>query len=67
MSNHCVVCGARLRRSTAGTCDPVCTRARNNGRSRYAQLTAEAKAIPYPEKRNDARDMDEPFHNIGGQ
>ena len=67
MSNHCVVCGARLRMSTADICDSVCTRARNNGRSRYAQLTAEAKALPYPEKRNDSRDMDMPFPNIGGQ
>lgn len=67
MSNHCVVCGARLRMSTADICDSVCSRARANGRSRYAQLTAEAKALPYPEKRNDSRDMDRPFPNIGGQ
>ena len=67
MSNHCVVCGARLRMSTANICDSVCTRARSNGRSRYAQLTAEAKALPYPDKRNDSRDMDRPFPNIGGQ
>ena len=67
MSNHCTVCGARLRMSTADICDSVCTRARANGRSRYAQLTAEAKALPYPDKRNDSRDMDRPFPNIGGQ
>ena len=53
--------------STADICDSVCTRARANGRSRYAQLTAEAKALPYPDKRNDSRDMDRPFPNIGGQ
>ena len=66
MSNNCTVCGARTN-GNSPTCDSICTRARNNGLSRYAQLTAEAKATPYPEKRNDSRDMDEPFHNIGGQ
>lgn len=67
MSNHCVVCGARILSSTQILCDSICTRARNNGLSRYAQLTAEAKALPYPDKRNDSRDMDRPFPNIGGQ
>ena len=66
MSN-CPVCGAMVFGQYNTPCDSVCTRARNNGRSRYAQLTAEAKALPYPDKRNDSRDMDMPFPNIGGQ
>lgn len=51
MSN-CPVCGAMVFGQYNTPCDSVCTRARNNGRSRYAQLTAEAKALPYPDKRN---------------
>jgi len=63
---NCLVCGARLKYLNHTFCDPVCRRAQDNGRSRYAQLTVAAKEKPYPEKRNDSRDMDAPFH-VGGQ
>lgn len=62
----CIICGARCRNSEH-YCDDVCRRAGREGRSRYAQLTAEARAMPYPSKPNDSRFFDRPFPNIGGQ
>ncbi len=63
----CIICGARCRSQDKYYCDDICRRAGREGRSRYAQLTAEARAMQYPSKPNDSRFFDRPFPNIGGQ
>jgi predicted nucleic acid-binding Zn ribbon protein len=49
-ARHCVVCGAcvRYRNPKTTTCDPVCTAARNNGRTRTQQIVWKLEHPEHP-------------------